>query len=411
MTEHTSPAPATSGAVIFIIGTIVINALGFGIIIPVLPTLLMDLANTDAAGAALWGGAASFVFAVMQFLFSPVLGGISDRFGRRPVLLMSLAALAVDFMLMGLAHALWVFFLARMVSGIFAATNSTANAYIADTTPEEQRATRFGWVGAAFGVGFILGPAIGGVLSELGPRVPFFAAAAIAAANAAYGYFFVPESLTAENRRPFSWSRANPFGTFGQLGKAAEVGKLAWVYFLTNLSGFVYPAIWAYAMIAKFGWSEAQIGWSLAFYGVCFAFSQAVVIPFALPRLGERRAIWLGLVVEGIALVGVAFASSALVLYLWLSTSVFSGMQGPAIQKLMTSRVNADQQGELQGGLSAISGLVLMISPLLYTQVFFAFARGVDGVVFVGAPFLVAALFNVAALILFFSRARQNPAT
>ncbi len=388
----------------FIVATVLIDGMGFGLIMPVLPSLLMELTGSDVAVAASWAGLATFVYALMQFLFSPVIGGLSDRFGRRPVLLMSLAALAVDYVLMGLAHALWVFFMARTVAGIFAATHSTANAYIADTTPPEQRATRFGWIGAAFGVGFILGPALGGLLGELSPRAPFFAAAVLAGLNALYGFFVVPESLAKENRRPFDWARANTFSTLQRLVRMRQLGALSGVYFLAGLSSFVYPAVWAFVAIAKFGWSEAQIGVSLAFYGVVFALSQMAVIPVLLPRLGERRAIWLALGVESISLVGIATAPNSWVVYAWITTALISGMQTPALQKLMTQRVGPDAQGELQGGLSALQGIMLIIAPLFYTQLFSVFDTGVLGLRFPGAPFVVAAGLALLALVVFVAR-------
>lgn len=397
-------------AAVFIVATVLIDALAFALIIPVLPTLLMELTGGGVADAALWGGLATFLFAVMQFFFSPVLGGLSDRFGRRPVLLLSLGALAIDFLLMGLAHALIVFFAARLVSGIFAATHSTANAYIADVTPPAQRSARFGWLGAAMGVGFILGPALGGLLGELTPRAPFFAAALLAGANAVYGWFVVPESLAADKRRPFSLARSNVFGTLLRLRKAEGLGVMVWVYFLSHLSGFVYPAVWAYVAIAKFDWSEAQIGASLAYFGVLFALCQMVVVPVLMPRIGERRAIWIAMAVEAAALAGIAVAPNGVVLYAWLLTALVTGMEGPALQKIMTERVGEDAQGELQGGLSALGGVILIISPLLYTQLFFLFQRGVAGVVFPGAPFLAASALCLVALALFLGRTKRTHA-
>lgn len=396
------------GTVTFLVITLIISAIGVGIIFPVMPALVMDLTGQDVAGAAVWGGIASFVFALMQFFFSPIIGGLSDRFGRRPVLLASLAALSLDYMLMGLAHALWIFFIARIISGIFSATTSTANAYIADITPEEDRARRFGYIGAAFGIGFILGPAIGGFLGQISPRAPFFAASFCAGANALYGYFFIPESLRKENRRPFDWKASNPYGTLMKLGATRETGTLAGVYFLTALSNFVLPTVWAYVAIEKFGWSEVLIGWSITYYGLIFVVSQAVVTPYVLPRLGERRAIWIGSLVQSIALVGIATAPNGLSLYIWMSASFFTGIQTPALQKLMTSRVPKDRQGELQGGLSALSSLVILTTPLLYTQIFFLFTRGGLGFTMAGAPFLMASAFNFLAFILFLTRRRQS---
>lgn len=406
-TNSTLSQPRTA-ATVFITGTVAIDGLAFALIMPVLPALIMDLTgSTDVGLAARWGGVATFLFAVMQFFFSPVVGGLSDRFGRRPVLLMSLTALAVDFLLMGLAHALYVFFFARMISGIFAATHSTANAYITDISTPEDRARRFGLIGAAMGAGFMLGPALGGVLGDISPRAPLFAAAVLAGLNALYGWFVVPESLKPENRRAFSWQRSNPFGTLQRLFKIEGLGVLVWVYFFSSLSSFVYPAVWAYVAIAKFGWSEAQIGASLSFYAFIFIISQAVVVRYLTPILGDRRAIWIALLVEAIALVGMGMAPNAIVLYLFILPALISGMQGPALQKVMTERVNADAQGELQGGLSSLGALVLIISPIVYTQLFAIFSDGRAGLVFPGAPFVMAAVFALLALGLFVMRRKR----
>lgn len=401
------PAPRAA-ATVFITGTVAIDALGFALIIPVLPTLLMELTGGGVGEAARWGGLATFVFALMQFVFSPIIGGLSDRFGRRPVLLLSLTALMIDFLLMGLAHALVVFFIARLLSGVFAATHSTANAYIADISTPEQRARRFGLLGAAMGAGFVLGPGLGGLLGELSPRAPFFAAAALAGINALYGWFVVPESLKPESRRSFSWKRSNPIATLMRLRRAEGLGVLVWVYFLSQLAGFVYPAVWAYVGIAKFNWTEGEIGVSLVAYGVLFVICQAVVTPLLMPRIGERRVIWIAFALEAVALIGLATAPSPWVLYLWLLPAMFTGMEGPALQKVMTERTPPDAQGELQGGLSGLGAIVLILSPLIYTQLFFAFQQGVGGVVFPGAPFVMAAVFNVIALTLFVVRKRQT---
>ncbi|MEQ8434155.1 MAG: TCR/Tet family MFS transporter [Oceanicaulis sp.] len=411
MTDAPSSLPAKAArpaATIFVTATVLIDALAFALIMPVLPALLMELTGEGVAEAARWGGMATFVFALAQFFCSPVIGGLSDRFGRRPVLLLSLTALALDFLIMGLAHALYVFFAARLLSGIFAATHSTANAYIADVHPPEKRSNQYAMLGAAMGAGFVFGPALGGLLGELSPRAPFFAAAALAGANALYGWFVVPESLKPERRRAFSWRRANPFGTLARLRKAEGVGVLALVYLFSQLSGFVYPAVWAYVAIAKFSWSEAQIGISLAVFGVIFVLSQAVVTPFLLKRLGERRAIWIALSIEACALLGMAFAPTGFWVYVFLSFALITGMEGPALQKVMTERVSQDAQGELQGGLAALGGVVLIVSPLLYTQLFFAFAGGDSQLNFPGAPFIMASLFCAAAVALFLLRVKRT---
>ena len=398
-----------TAATIFVVGTVLIDALAFALIMPVLPSLLMDLTGQGVGRAAFWGGLATFGFALAQFVFSPVVGGLSDRFGRRPVLLASLAALTLDFLLMGLAHALWVFFFARLLSGIFAATHSTANAYIADITEPAGRARRYGWLGAAMGAGFILGPALGGLLGEFSPRAPFFAAAALAGINVAYGFFVVPESLAKENRRAFDWRRANPVGTLLKLRQVEGVGVLVWVYLFMGLSGFVYPAVWSYVAIGKFGWSEGQIGASLAFYGAIYVICQAVMVPYVLPRIGERRAIWMAVGLEVIALTGLAFAPTGHFVYFFILFALFTGLQDPALMSIMTERVGKDAQGELQGGLSALGGVILAIAPLMYTQLFFLFESGAAGVEFAGAPFLVSAGMSLAALMLFLGRKRVAP--
>lgn len=400
--------PGGMAAMAFIIATVLIDALAFALIIPVLPSLLMELTGLGIGPAAAWGGLATFVFAVAQFFCSPVLGGLSDRFGRRPVLLMSLAALALDFLIMGMAHALWVFFGARLLSGIFAATYATATAYVTDITPADKRAARFGWIGAAMGIGFVIGPAIGGLLGELSPRAPFFAAAIMAGINTVFGYFAMRESLTEANRRAFSWRRANPFGTLFRLFRIEGLGATIAVFFFVSLAGFVYPAIWSYATIAKFGWSEAEVGLSLAYYGVIFAFSQIVMVPFLLKHLGERRAIWVAIAAQIVSLTVIALATAGWQVYVIISFALVSSIYGPAIQKIMTERVSQDSQGELQGGLAALNSVIMVISPLIYTQLFFLFESGELGVRFPGAPFAMAAVFSATGLVLFLMRKRQD---
>lgn len=394
-------------AAVFIIATVFIDALAFALIIPVLPELLMDLTGQGVDVAASWGGIATAVFALAQFFCSPVVGGLSDRFGRRPVLLLSLASLAADFLIMGLAHALYVFFIARILSGIFAATHSTATAYITDITPAEQRAARFGWIGAAMGVGFVMGPAIGGLLGEMSPRTPFFAAAILAGVNAVYGFFVVPESLAKEHRRPFSWQRANPFGTLVRLFKIEGLGVTIGVYVAISLAGMVYMSVWTYTAIAKFGWGPAEISYTLTYYGFLYAVSMAVMVPILLKWLGERRAIWMALATQCVSLIGLGFAPTGFWIYFWITTALFVSIVTPALQKIMTERVGEDAQGELQGGLGALNGIVMIVSPLIYTQTFFLFDSGQLGIRFPGAPFLVAALFSFTGLVLFLVRRRR----
>jgi DHA1 family tetracycline resistance protein-like MFS transporter len=415
MSDMRTPLPDSPSATLpvaaafFIIGTVLIDALAFALIIPVLPDLLMELTGEGVGVAASWGGLATFVFALAQFFCSPVLGGLSDRFGRRPVLLMSLAALSLDFLLMGLAHALWVFFGARLLSGIFAATHSTAAAYLTDITPAEKRAARFGWIGAAMGIGFVIGPGIGGFLGDLSPRAPFYVAAILAGANALFGFLTVSESLRKENRRHFSWDRANPFGTLVRLFTIKELGTVLGAYTFVNLAGFVYPVVWSYWAKSRFDWSNSEIGGSLAFYGIIYATSQIFAVPFLLKTLGERRAIWVAVSVQIVGFIALAFAAQGWQIYAIMSLVLISSVSQPAIQKIMTERVAENAQGELQGGLGALNGVIMIITPLIYTQLFYLFETGEAGIQFAGAPFAMAAVFCAIGLLLFVGRKRRRP--
>lgn len=397
--------PARS-AVFFVIVTAFVDSMIVGIVLPLFPRLLMELGDTDVSGAAAWGGFATLLYAAMQFIFSPIIGGLSDRFGRRPVLLLSLAALSADMILLGLSWSIWVFLAARTLSGIFAATYSTANAYIADTVPASERAKSYGLVGAAFGVGFIAGPALGGLVGEIDLRAPFYLAAGLAALTTVYGYFFVPESLSPGNRRPFSWTRSNSFGTLARLLKTSGLGILIPVFFFATLSSWVYPAVWSYVAIAKFNWTEGEIGASLTYYGVIFVVSQTVMIRALLPKLGVRRTIWISLALEGVSLTGLGFAPNAIVVYALITVALLTALQDPALREVMSARVAEDAQGELQGGLSALSGLAMVFSPVLYTQLFSTFTDGSTGIRFPGAPFVVASAFSFLAVLLYGVRRR-----
>ncbi|MEM9749358.1 MAG: TCR/Tet family MFS transporter [Pseudomonadota bacterium] len=389
------------GALGFVIVTAFIDSMGIGLVVPVLPTLLQELTGGGVADAALWGGFATFIYAIMQFVFSPFIGGLSDRFGRRPVLLTSLSAFAVDMLILAAATSLWMFILARTLAGVFAATLATANAYVADITPPAERGRRFAFLGAAFGAGFVFGPAIGGALGDVSPRAPFYLAAAMAIGNVVYGYFAAPESLTPERRRAFSWRRANPFGTLVTLGRLPGLRRLLAVYFLMVLSTWVYVTVWSYVAIAKFDWSEGEIGFSVAYYGVISVLSQALVVQYVLPRIGAPRAIWIALVVEAVALAGIAFAETGLVLYAMISLALISTMQDPAIRQELSSGAPDDAQGELQGGLSALSGIAIILSPLIYNSLFNRFAGPDAAVHFPGAPFIVASVIAVLAALLY----------
>jgi len=376
-----------------------IDSIGFGLIVPVLPTLLKELIDADAAQAASYGGYLFFTYAAMNFLFGPLLGSLSDRFGRRPVLLVSLATLGIDYLLMGFANSIWLLFVGRMLSGISGATISTAKAYIADITEPEKRAQAFGLIGAAFGVGFIVGPAVGGLLGQIDSRAPFFAAAALACANVVYGFFVLPESLDKENRRAFQLRRASPLGAFVQLGKLPTVRLLLGAVLLFNFAHVVYPATWSFHGDARYGWNSAQIGWSLVAVGASFTIVQAGIIRIILRRLGDAKTAVFGVVCNVIAFIGFAFATEAWMVYAWIPVSALGAVGGPAINSLMSARVPDNAQGELQGGISSVQALTNMFSPLVMTQVFSYFVGGEGFLQFYGAAFVLAAGLTMLSLL------------
>ncbi|MEM1191715.1 MAG: TCR/Tet family MFS transporter [Pseudomonadota bacterium] len=388
-------------ALVFLASTAFINSMGMGLIAPVMPSLLLELSGGDLADASFWGGVALASYAVMQFFCSPVIGALSDRLGRRPILLVSLSAYAVDMLLLAVVQTLPWFLVVRALAGVFAATFSTANAYIADITPTEKRGQRFAIIGAAFGAGFVMGPAIGGILGDMNVRYPFFAGAFVAALNTAFGFLFVKESLPAERRRAFSWSRANTFGTLFRLLRTPGIRPLLPVYFLATLSSWVYPTVWSYVAKAKFLWSESDIGWSIAYYGVVSFIAQAVVVQVLLPRIQLRTAICLALFVEVLALFGIGMASAGWFVYVMVTTALVTTMQDPALRQDLSSRVPENAQGELQGGLSALTSVAMILSPVIYNGLFTLTAGDTPLFYFPGSPFVVAACMSVLALALY----------
>jgi len=393
---------------VFLAATACINSMGMGLIVPVMPALLVEISGGDLADAAFWGGIALVSYAIMQFIFSPIMGALSDRFGRRPILLMSLTAYAADMLLLALVQTLPWFLLIRGLAGVFASTFSTTSAYVADITPPDQRARRFAIIGAAFGAGFILGPAIGGVLGDLNVRYPFFAGAVLAASNAIFGAFFVGESLLPERRRAFSWARANTFGTLLRLVKVPGIGTLLPVFFLATLSSWVYPTVWSYVAKEKFLWTEAEIGWSIAYYGVIAFLAQAVVAQLILPRMHMRTVIWLALLVEVLALLGIGLAGAGWFVYLMVTTALISTMQDPAIRQAVSARVPDDAQGELQGGLSALTSVAMIMAPLIYNGTF-SLTAGEDALFYLpGSPFIVAAAISGMAVVLYAFRSPRQ---
>jgi len=387
-------------ALLFIFITVMINMIGFGIILPVMPQLVMDVTGEDVAGASRWGGYLSVAYAVMQFIMMPVMGQLSDHYGRRPVLLGSLAAYAADFLMMALAPSLAILFVARLLAGCFSATFSTANAYIADISPPEKRAANFGLMGAAFGLGFIIGPALGGMISEeYGHRAPFFAVAALGAINFVYGWFFLPETNPPENRQAFKWQRANAFASFLHFKRMPAILPTAATFFLLGLARWSFPAVWAYYAQERIGWSPREIGFSLMAVGLSAAIVEGGLTRLVIPALGEARAALLGASVAIIAYLGYSIATEGWMIYVLVAFGAFAGFATPALQGIMSKSAPANAQGALQGAIGSLNGVAMILGPLMMTQVFASFSERKDALYFPGAPFLLAACLTFLAFI------------
>ena len=388
-------------ALTFIVLVVLIDAISFGIILPVMPQLIISLTDVSLSEASRIGGYLMFTYAAVQFFAAPVLGNLGDRFGRRPVLLFSLAALSIDYLLMANAPTLLWLFIARLIAGISSSTFSLAYAYVTDITPEEKRAQRFGMIGAAFGGGFIFGPVIGGFLGEYGERIPFFAAAGLGLINVLYGVFVLGESLSKENRRPFELRRANPVGAMLQVRKYPIVVGLAVAYFLYMIGHMSLPSTWTYYTMEKFDWSESQIGLSLGFAGVFMILVQAGLVRWAIPKFGAFYSGIIGLVAIIIGFCGYAFATTGWQLYPWLALASISGFVTPAFQAIMTSQIPANAQGELQGALSSVNSLTSIIGPLLMTQLFAMFTGSAAPFYFPGVSFFGAAVLSALSMLIF----------
>ncbi|SDR30264.1 MFS transporter [Pseudovibrio sp. Tun.PSC04-5.I4] len=383
---------------VFIAGTVLLNAIGAGLIIPVTPDLVAQLSQTTISNAALWGGYIAASYAAMQFLFGPAVGAISDRFGRRPILLISLAVLTLDYLLMTFAGELWILFVGRLLAGIASATYATAYAAISDISTNGKRATRFGMVGAAIGFGFVIGPVLGGTLAIFGVRVPFYIAAVLIAVTFAYGLFYMPETLPKHARKPIRWRRANPVGAALDI---AQTPVLLWFFvalFLFELANFVYPAIWPYYTIEAFNWTTAQVGLSLAVVGIGFSSVKGGLIRWIIPRKGEAQTVLYGFFFAVIALLGFAFAPNTLTVILLLPLAALGAMIPPAMIALMSNHVAQDKQGRLQGALTSVIGLTLVLSTLVMTQLFTNFTADGAEIYYPGAPFLLAATLMLLAV-------------
>ena len=383
--------------------------MGIGLMVPVMPDLIREVGGGTLAEAAIWGGIMTTTFAVMQFLFGTVIGGLSDRYGRRPVLLISLVVMALDYVVMALASSIWLLLAGRVVGGITAATQSTAAAYMADISKPENRAANFGLIGAGFGVGFVLGPMAGGFLAEYGTRAPFWAAAILATGNVILGWYVLRETVTKENQRPFSLARANPLGAVKQMGKLPGVRQLIVVYFLYHMAFAVYPSVWSYFGIERFEWTPAMIGLSLGLFGLVMALVQAGFIRLTIRYLGERGTVVLGHVFAISAYLVLGLVTSGTLALVLTPLAALAGVIPPALQAIMSQRIAGNAQGELQGALTSASSLAMIISPLVMTTAFATFTA-VDAPIYLpGAPFLLAMGLSVLGMILFVLRPRRTP--
>lgn len=385
-----------------ILVTILLDMVGVGIIVPVLPELLEDLTGGSVADAAVIGGYLVFAYAFMQFVFSPVLGNLSDRFGRRPVLLASLLGLTFDYLMMSIAPVVWYLFIGRIIAGIAGAALATATAYMADITPPHKRTHRFGLIGAAFGLGFIIGPVIGGELGEFGPRVPFYAAAGLAFANFLFGLLVLPESLPKASRRKFDIRRANPLGAVMALKAYPSVLWLLAVLFFFQLSAQALPTVFSYFTVEVFNFSSSAIGRTLGAFGLGFAISQAVIAGPLSRGVGEPAVAMIGLLAAVAAFAALGFATELYMLYLAIMVGAVSGLAPPAINGVLSRQVPDNSQGELQGAVNAASSLATIVGPLAATQIFSYYTTTPGSAdYFPGAPFLAASASTFAALVLF----------
>ena len=387
-------------AVVFIAITVVIDVLGFGVIIPVLPRLVQQFMGGDPSRGAAMYGLFGTVWALMQFFFAPLLGAISDRFGRRPVILISCFGLGLDYIVMALAPSIGWLLVGRIASGICASSFSTSFAYIADVTPPEKRAGAFGMIGAAFGIGFVLGPALGGVLGDIGPRLPFWGAAGLALLSACYGLFVLPESLPRERRDAFRWRKANPVGSLELLRSHRDLLGFAGIYFLYQLAHCVLPSMYVLYTSYRYGWSARTVGLTLMMVGVLNILVQGLLVKPTVARFGERGAVYTGLLfgISGFT----AFALAPTALWMWASLPVFAlwGLASPGLQGLMSRRVAANEQGKLQGANGSITSIAGLIGPTLFTGSFAYFIDPHRASMVPGVPFYLAAALLIPALLL-----------
>ncbi len=394
------PRPALG----FIFITLLIDVTGLGIIIPIIPKLVMELTGGTLSQASSYGAWLLFSYAVMQFVCSPIVGGLSDRFGRRPILLASLFGFGIDYLVMAFAPNLGWLFVGRVLAGVMGASFTTAAAYIADVSPPEKRAQNFGILGAAFGLGFIIGPVLGGVLGSYGSRIPFMVSAGFSLLNWLYGYFILPESLAADNRRPFDWRRANPLGSLRHLGKYPVIAGLVISLMLIHIAAHAVQGTWSYYTMEKFSWTEKEVGYSLGWVGLVVGVVQGLLIRWIIPWLGQRKGIYVGLGFYCAGLLLFGLATQGWMMYVFMLVYGMGGIAGPSLQGVMSSEVPLNEQGELQGALTSLVSATSIIGPLVMMNLFAYFTAPSTSIYLPGAPLLFGAFLTLISTVL----ARQN---
>ena len=393
----------------FIFVTLLIDVIGLGIIIPVIPKLIEQLIHGNLSDASKYGGWLLFSYSIVQFFFSPILGGLSDKYGRRPILLASLFGFGIDYLFLAFAPSIGWLFVGRIIAGVMGASFTTATAYIADVSTPEKRAQNFGMIGAAFGLGFIIGPVLGGIIGgEFGARAPFIAAAILTFVNWLYGFFVLPESLPKENRRAFDWKRANPLGSLLHLIIYPVVLGLVASIVLIYIAAHATQSTWSYFTMEMFKWDEKMVGYSLGFVGLMVAIVQGGLIRIVIPKLGQRRSVYVGLSLYAVGFVCFAFASQGWMMYAFLVPYALGGISGPSMQGIMSSQVPSNEQGELQGALTSLISLTSVIGPPLMTNLFAYFTTSEAPVYFPGAPFLMGAVLTVISAVMARTSLKKN---
>lgn len=384
----------------FIFGTLLIDSIGFGLIIPVMPELISELKGIPINKASTYGSLLLSAFAFTQFLFAPMIGNLSDKYGRRPILLLSLFGFAIDYIILAISPSYSWLFLGRIIAGFTGASFTTASAYIADVSTAETRAKNFGLIGAAFGVGFVLGPALGGLLAGWGIRAPFYAAAVLCLLNCIYGYFMLPESLSKENRRPFSWAKANPIGALLFLKKYPAISGLAASFFLIYLAAQSVQSNWNFFTMYRFNWTGKMVGISLAIVGLLVGSVQAGLTRVVNPKLGDEKSVYLGLSFYTLGLILFAFATQSWMMYAFLIPYCLGGICGPSLQAILAGHIPSNEQGELQGALTSLMSITTIIGPPLMNYLFYYFTSAKAPIHFPGVSFLLAAIFMLISIII-----------